>query len=571
MPKKLLGQILREMNLISEEQLRVALEEQQRTGKFLGRTIVDLHFIDEKVLRRVLSVQSGIEMIDLSKKKIPPQIIKLIPPVVAKTYQILPVAQENHDTITIAVGDVLNEFVQENIRFIVGRKVKMVLADPKELDAALEEYYGKEAMSIADIINYFAETAGEGKVETGFGAGEITDVATMEELANQPPVTSLFNLILLQVCKDNASDLHLEPFENDFRVRYRVDGKLYDLVHPPKDLAFGLFCRFKIMSGMDIAERRLPQDGRMEFRAGGRDLDLRISTVPTVFGECLAVRVLDRTRIDFRLDNIGLRPEDQIKIENLIMSPQGIILATGPTGCGKTTTLYAALKEINSPDIKLITTEDPVEYLLPGAIQVPIKEKIGLTFSSCLRSILRQDPDVIFVGEVRDLETAEIAIQASLTGHLVVSTLHTNDAPSAITRLIDMNIEPYLLASTIIGIIGQRLVRTLCPDCKQEYKPSEVELAEVNFDPEAVKDKVFYKPRGCSRCKGGYRGRTAIFEILIPTEELWSLVIARRPVGEIRKKAVEQGMHPMVLDGQEKILRGITSIEEVSREIHGYA
>ena len=424
-------------------------------------------------------------------------------------------------------------------------------------------------MSINDIMNYFAETDVDLGVKVG--AGQTTDVSTLEELANQPPVTSLFNVILLQVCKDNASDIHLEPFENDFRVRYRVDGKLYDLVHPHKDLAFGLFCRFKIMSGMDISERRLPQDGRMEFHMGGRDIDLRLSTVPTVFGECLAVRVLDRTRVDFRLDNIGLYPGDQEKIENLIKVPQGIILATGPTGCGKTTTLYASLKELNSPNIKLITTEDPVEYLLPGAIQVPIREKIGLTFSSCLRSILRQDPDIIFVGEIRDLETAEIAIQASLTGHLVVSSLHTNDAPSAITRLMDMTIEPYLLSSTIIGIIGQRLVRTLCPECKLEYKPNELEFTEVGFKPEEVKDRKFYQPRGCTRCKGGFRGRTALFEVLVPNEELWAMVVARKPLSEIRKKAVAQGMHTMAVDGREKILTGITTIGEVGHEIHGYA
>ncbi len=569
MAAKLLGQVLKEMSLISEEQLRVALEEQQRTGKFLGRTLVDLHFIDEKVLRRVLSVQSGVEMIDLAKKDIPPNIIRLIPAVIAKTYQVLPVGEEGRETIIVAVNDVLNDFVQENIRFTVGRKVKMVLADPKELDAALERYYGREMMSISEIMDYFAET--DVNLGVKVNAEQTTDVSTLEELANQPPVTSLFNVILLQVCKDNASDIHLEPFENDFRVRYRVDGKLYDLVHPHKDLAFGLFCRFKIMSGMDISERRLPQDGRLEFHTGGRDLDLRLSTVPTVFGECLAVRVLDRTRVDFRLDNIGLCTGDQEKIENLIKVPQGIMLATGPTGSGKTTTLYASLKELNSPDIKLITTEDPVEYLLPGAIQVPIREKIGLTFSSCLRSILRQDPDIIFVGEIRDLETAEIAIQASLTGHLVVSSLHTNDAPSAITRLMDMTIEPYLLSSTIIGIVGQRLVRTLCPECKKAYTPNELELMEVGLKPEEVKDQKFYQPQGCSRCKGGFRGRTALFEVLVPNEELWAMVTARKSLNEIRKKAVEQGMHTMIVDGQEKILTGVTTIAEVSHEIHGYA
>ncbi len=568
--KRFLGQILREENLVSEEQLEVALKEQQRTGKFLGRTLVDLHFLDEKKLRRILSIQSGIEKINLKELNVDQKLIGEFPAALAKTYQTFPVRIENNN-LTLAVTDALDINVRDDIKFIIGKNVKVVLANATDIQEAIDKYYGKETATIQDLIKTFEKMP---RLELSqLGQGEVVDVTTLEEVASQAPVIQLYNLILVQVAKDNASDLHLEPFENDFRVRYRVDGKLYDLVHPTPELAFGLFCRFKIMAGMDIAERRLPQDGRVELFVGNRGIDLRVSTVPTVFGECLAVRILDREKMDFTLDNIGVDEEEKEKIKKLIRNPQGIILATGPTGCGKTTTLYASLKEINSPEIKLITTEDPVEYLLHGAIQVPIREKIGLTFASTLRNILRQDPDVILVGEVRDFDTAQIAIQASLTGHLVFSTLHTNDAPSTITRLIDMKIEPFLLASTIIAVVGQRLVRRLCPHCKEIYQPTETELAEVGLTKKDIEGKKIYRsnPKGCSLCKGGYHGRTAIFELLVPNEGFWQLVLQKRPVGEIREKAKEIGMKTMLHSGLEKIFDGRTTIEEVTSQIYGYA
>ncbi|HOJ40781.1 MAG TPA: GspE/PulE family protein, partial [bacterium] len=363
----------------------------------------------------------------------------------------------------------------------------------------------------------------------------------------------------------------LEPFEEDFRVRYRVDGVLYDMVHPPKGLAFALFCRFKIMAGMDIAERRLPQDGRIELSIMGRAVDLRVNTVPTVFGECLAIRVLDRGKTIFELENLGLSHRDMELVNSFIKKPNGIILATGPTGCGKTTTLYALLRKINTPDVKVITTEDPVEYMLEGAVQVPIREHIGLTFARCLRSILRQDPDVILVGEVRDFETAQMAIQSSLTGHLVLSTLHTNDAPTTIIRLADMKVEIFLLASTIEGVIAQRLVRVLCPRCKQEYRPEAAELLQLGLTPEQAEGMKFYKPVGCPFCRGGYKGRIGMFEILVPKPPFWEAVISGRSLGEIREVAIKEcGMRTLLQDGLEKINEGITSIEEVAREVHGY-
>jgi len=447
----------------------------------------------------------------------------------------MPVKLEK-DTLTLAVGDTLSLKIQDDISFILGYKTKMVLADEEDINEALETYYGKEIETIDDLIKWLAQDIEEMEELNAIASqGEYATITSLEEIASLPPVVKLFDLILLQTVRDNASDLHLEPFEDDFRVRYRVDGVLYDLVHPPKGLAFALFCRFKIMAGMDIAERRLPQDGRIELSVMGRAVDLRVNTVPTVFGECLAIRVLDRGKTIFELENLGLLEEDMKIVEKAVQKPHGIVLATGPTGCGKTTTLYAVLRKINTPDVKVITTEDPVEYMLDGAIQVPIREHIGLTF--------------------------------------VLSTLHTNDAPTTIMRLIDMNVEPFLLASTIEAVIAQRLVRVLCPRCKYEYKPTKVELLEVGLTEEEAekREMKFYKAKGCPFCRGGYKGRTGIFEILLPNEEFWRAVIEKRPLGEIREVAIKScGMKTMLDDALEKIKRGITTIEEVAKEIHGY-
>ncbi|MCM8760242.1 MAG: GspE/PulE family protein, partial [Candidatus Omnitrophica bacterium] len=509
--------------------------------------------------------------IDLKNTLIDRKGLEAFPSALAKTYNVIPVKLEG-DVLTLAVGDTLSLNIQDDISFILGYKTKMVLADENDIKEAIVTHYGKEIETIDDLIKWLAQDIEEmEELESIASQGEYATITSLEEIASLPPVVKLFDLILLQTVRDNASDLHLEPFEDDFRVRYRVDGMLYDLVHPPKGLAFALFCRFKIMAGMDIAERRLPQDGRIELSVMGRAVDLRVNTVPTVFGECLAIRVLDRAKTIFELENLGLSHTDREKVEAIMKKPNGIILGTGPTGCGKTTTLYAILRKLNTSDVKVITTEDPVEYMLEGAIQVPIKERIGLTFAKCLRHILRQDPDIILVGEVRDFETAQMAIQSSLTGHIVLSTLHTNDAPSTIMRLIDMKVEPFLLASTIEGVIAQRLIRVLCPRCKEEYRPSKAELLELHLSEEAVSGMKFFKPKGCSFCMGGYKGRTGLFEILIPSEPFWRAIMEKRPLGEIRKVAIEEcGMKTLLDDGLEKINDGITSIEEVVKEIHGY-
>jgi len=569
--KKLLGQMLVEEGIITEDELKKALDTQRKSGHFLGRILVDLGYVEEKELKRILSIQAGIEMIDLKNTVIDKKSVEVFPSALAKTYNAVPVKLERN-ILTLAVGDTLSLNIQDDISFILGYKTKMVLADENDIREAIETHYGKEIETIDDLIKWLAQDVEEmEELDAIASQGEYATITSLEEIASLPPVVKLFDLILLQTVRDNASDVHLEPFEEDFRVRYRVDGVLYDLVHPPRGLSFALFCRFKIMAGMDIAERRLPQDGRIELSMMGRAVDLRINTVPTVFGECLAIRVLDRAKTIFELENLGLDANNMGRVNNIIRKPNGIVLATGPTGCGKTTTLYAVLRKLNTPDVKVITTEDPVEYMLEGSIQVPIKERIGLTFPRCLRSILRQDPDIIFVGEVRDFDTAQMAIQSSLTGHLVLSTLHTNDAPSTIMRLVDMKIEPFLLASTIEGIVAQRLLRILCPRCKEEYKPSNSELFEIRLSEEQASKMKFYKPKGCPFCRGGYKGRTAIFEILIPTEPFWQAVIAGRPLGDIRKVAIEEcGMKTLMDDGLEKINEGITSMEEVAKEIHGY-
>ncbi len=571
--KKFLGQLLIEEGLITEQQLKTALEQQKESGHFLGRILVDLGYISERDLKRILSIQAGIEMVDLKNLIIEKKAIEVFPSALAKTYNAIPISLDKN-VLTLAVGDTLSLNIQDDISFVLGYKIKMVLADENDIQQAIETYYGKEIETIDDLVKWLAQDVEEmEELEAIASQGEYATITSLEEIASLPPVVKLFDLILLQTVRDNASDVHLEPFENDFRVRYRVDGILYDLVHPPKGLSFALFCRFKIMAGMDIAERRLAQDGRIELSIMGRAVDLRVNTVPTVFGECLAIRVLDRGKTIFELSNLGLSEINRSIIDTIIKKPNGIILATGPTGCGKTTTLYAILRTLNTPDIKVITTEDPVEYMLEGAVQVPIREHIGLTFARCLRSILRQDPDVILVGEVRDFDTAQMAIQSSLTGHLVLSTLHTNDAPSTIMRLIDMKIEPFLLSSTIEAVIAQRLLRMLCPRCKEEYTPEKRELVEVSLyeNSEKLKTMKFFKAKGCPFCRGGYKGRIAIFEILRPTESFWDAINEKRTLGDIKKIAVQDcKMKTLLDDGLEKVKEGITSLEEVAKEIHGY-
>jgi type IV pilus assembly protein PilB len=564
---KSLGKLLLDRGLITDSQLRQALDEQRYTGKLLGRTLVELGFVKEEEVLKALGVQTGMEFVDLKKMEIPKDVVEKVPPSIAKVYKIMPIKFQG-GTLTAAISDPLNVNIPDDLRFMLGCSVKGVIAREEDILGAIQKHYGESGESINELL-----TEIEKKVPSAPSVEEeeVTDVVVLQELASQPPVVKLLNLILLQSVKDRASDIHFEPFEDKYLIRYRVDGILYDITTPPKNLALAISSRIKVMSNLDIAERRLPQDGRIMVSVEGKSVDLRVSTLPTVFGESVVMRVLDKDIVSLSLSQIGMSGSMQDKLNSIIRKPNGIVLVTGPTGCGKTTTLYSCLRTINKIDYKIITTEDPVEYDLYGIIQVPIRPKINLNFANCLRHILRQDPDIIMVGEIRDAETLQISIQASLTGHLVFSTLHTNDAPGAITRLINMGAEPFLLNSTLEAIIAQRLIRVICKNCRERYTPDKKAIEELNLSPQEKKGIVFYRGRGCSQCnKSGYRGRTGIFEFLSITESMEPLIMEKSQTAVIREAARKEGMTTLREDGIAKIKEGVTTIEEIVRETQQY-
>jgi len=567
--KKPIGQLLLEKGLITPEQLEHALNEQQKSGGLLGRILVDLGFVTEADILSTLGAQTGMPAANLPEMDISSEVLEKVSAPIAKVYKIVPVKIEEN-VLYIAMSDPLNINVLDDLRFMLECEVRGMVSNEKDIEEAIVKYYGEKTETVQDVLSEMESGAIEIKGSIEDEDEDVHDVATLQELAHQVPVVKLLNLVLIQAIRDKASDLHFEPFEDQFKIRYRVDGMLYEMIPPPRHLALAVTSRIKVMAGMDIAESRLPQDGRIQLNMGGREVDLRISTLPTTYGESVVIRILDRGAVMLSLEQVGLLEEDLRILRDLIKKPNGIILVTGPTGCGKTTTLYSALGEINSPEDKIITTEDPVEYDLAGIIQVPIRAHIGLTFSKCLRSILRQDPDKILVGEIRDLETAEMSIQASLTGHLVLSTLHTNDAASTIVRLIDMDIEPFLITSTLEAIIAQRLVRKICSSCKEEYAPDTEELSLIGLKPRDVENKKFYRGKGCEICNGiGYSGRIGIFEILVINDEIRTLIVDKATSGDLRKKSHEKGMSMLREDGLKKIWMGITTIEEVARETQG--
>ncbi len=563
--KRRVGQVLVDLGFIDDDQLWGILDEAKSSGLQTGQVAVSRGLINEEQLLQALAEQNGLKVVNLADAKPQAEAIALVPETMADVYKILPLSVKEK-VLTIAIGDPSNMSCVDDLRNLLSlNEVVALLAPPAAIaEGRIKFYAGGKEESIMDVIQELESTPDMGRRG---GKESSIDLSSIQEIADAAPVRKLINMVFLLAIKDKASDIHFEPFEDEYKMRYRCDGVLYEMVPPPRHLAMAISSRIKVMSNLDISERRMPQDGRIELNVGGNPVDMRVSILPTMFGESVVVRVLDRTNTSLDLNKIGMEPEMLAQFREMIGKPNGIVLVTGPTGAGKTTTLYSALNELNIISEKIITTEDPVEYDIDGLIQVPINHEIGVTFAAALRSILRQDPDKILVGEIRDLETAQIAVQASLTGHIVFSTLHTNDAPSTITRLRDMGLEPFLITATLEGVLAQRLVRKICVDCRTEFEPSAEMLMELNMRPEEVKGQKFYYGRGCDRCNNtGHKGRQGIYELLIMDDGLRDLVSAGASTDELRAACIRQGMRGLRESGLRAIYNGITTIEEVVRE-----
>ena len=530
----------------------------------------ELSVSDSTDMLQILSEQAGLKYVKLAdypKAGITVELLKLIPSHLARSYSVFPVRLSSNGTLTIAISDPLNVQIVDTLRaYLTGsqaRDVETVVANEEEIIDYINLYYGVGDKSLDEMVGEFEKSETEAVLEVRDGILDLTD---LDKVNTEVPIIRFCNLLLLQAIRDRASDLHIEPFSNSIRIRYRVDGVLREIPSPPKSWQAGIISRFKVVSRLDIAESRRPQDGRIKIMYENREIDVRVATVPVIHGESIVMRLLDKSMMLLGVEQIGMSQEVLEHFVKLIRRPNGIILVTGPTGCGKTTTLYSAINEINSPTEKIITTEDPVEYQVDGIVQVNINANVGLTFARCLRAILRQDPDIILVGEVRDVETAQIAIQASLTGHLVFSTLHTNSAALTVTRLVDMGCEPFLITSTLEGIIGQRLVRTICLNCKRPYRPNAEELADFGTNPAEVSDISFFKGTGCQECSfTGYRGRLGIFELMAINDPIRDLILERATTDDIQSAGIDAGMRTMRQDGWMKIMLGITTFEEVAR------
>ena len=549
--------LLVEQQLLQPSQAEDVLQEAQLNGKNIEQALVDGGFVDEHGFYQAVADALGTDFVDLSDNEIAPEILRLIPGGLARLHRALPITASDN-TLTVALVDPLDLRAAEDLRFALGKDVHVVVAPTDQIEGRIERYYGSDSSSMEEILKQLGET-GELLAVRG-----TDDTSAVEAEANATPIIRFVDLILFQAIQDRASDIHFEPFENEFKIRYRVDGALYEMAPPPRHLALPVISRVKVMANMNIAERRLPQDGRIQKNIAGRSVDLRVSTLPTQFGESVVLRVLDRSTVNLDLEALGLPDYIHAYIIEIINRPNGIFIVTGPTGSGKTTTLYSCLRKINTIDSKLLTAEEPVEYDLEGIVQVPVNEAIGLTFARALRAFLRQDPDRIMVGETRDLETAQISIQASLTGHLVFTTLHTNDAPGAVTRLIDMGVEPFLISSTLEAVLGQRLLRSICPQCRSAYQPSETMLAQLGLARRDIGEKNFYYGKGCDACnQTGYKGRKGIYELMKITDPLRELINERAPSVTLKAKAIELGMVTLRQDGLRSIFAGDTTIEEV--------
>jgi type IV pilus assembly protein PilB len=561
-----LGRILTKLGLLTREQIHDCLQMQQkRPGVKIGQIFIELGLIDQSQLQIALAAQRGMEYISIGNMDIPSDVVEKVPAQMAKTYRIVPISYNKElNELKVALDNPDNFRATDDLSTLMGFKVSACMTDTAALEASLKKFYETKEENINALISEIQDDSYLAEFE---GRNQSIDLSELKELSNSNPVKKLLNLVLLQAIRDKASDIHFEPFETEYKMRYRIDGVLYEMVPPPKYIATALSSRIKVMANLDIAERRLPQDGRISLTVGGNPVDLRVSVLPTMFGESVVLRVLDRSQVSLNLDKLGLRVDELKVFRQLISKPNGIVIVTGPTGSGKTTTLYSALSELNDLETKIITTEDPVEYDIDGLIQVQIKQDIGLTFAKCLRSILRQDPDIVMVGEVRDLETAEIAAQASLTGHLVFTTLHTNDAPSSIARLLDLGIEPFLVTATVEGIVAQRLVRKICENCKTGFEPTDLQLRELGLLPDDVKGKKFFYGRGCSKCnKTGYKGRIGLFEIMTFNDRIRELIMNHASTTVLRSAAQKGGMKLLRDNGLLAIYDGVTTIDEVVKE-----
>ncbi len=557
--KKKVGEILREKGWVTDEQVQKALAYSKSENCKIGEALVNLELCTQEQVTRALAIHFQLPFANLGKHIIAQDIIDAIPKEVAIEHRIVPVARKGR-TLIIAMADPLDFFTIDNLRFILSTEVDCALATPEAVDEALDDYY-RLAGGYDSVLGEHAGSDDDVEFGRGDYAGDDSD-------ANEAPVIKLVHMLIANALKAGASDIHIEPMEHDLRVRYRVDGVCEVMDSPPKKLQGPVISRLKIMARMDMAEKRRPQDGRIKIKIGGKEIDLRVSIIPTVHGESVVMRILDKDAGLVDLEKLGFHESDLGRFNRIIKRPNGIFLVTGPTGSGKTTTLYSALMDLNRPDVKIITAEHPIEYNLAGINQSEVKHEIGLDFSRILRAMMRQAPNIILVGEIRDRETADTAIQAALTGHLVFSTLHTNDAPSALTRLIDMGVKPFLVASAVLAIMGQRLIRLLCKECKEVYEPAETELRMIGLSSSDIMGQSLYRAVGCAKCSGGYKGRCGIYELLEMSSDIRDMTFDKTPTKDLRNKARSEGMVSLQEDAVRKLLSGMTSIEEILRVTH---
>jgi type IV pilus assembly protein PilB len=567
-PADKFGEVLLNSGKITAKQLQEALTYQREQGGRIGATLVKLGFLSERELVDFLSKHFKVPAIDLDGMEVDESVLKIIPPDIARKYTILPISKTGA-TVTMAMIDPTNVFAMDDVKFMTGYKVEPVVAAESSIRGAIDRYYGTtHAIELKKVMEDLEESGGDLEV---LDEEEDLDLAHMEDQVDQAPVVKLVNIILTDAIKRGASDIHVEPYEKDYRVRYRIDGILYEMMRPPLKLKEAITSRAKIMARLDIAEKRLPQDGRIKIKTkvSGRtkDLDFRVSVLPTIFGEKIVMRLLDKDKLMLDMTKLGFEPDSLRKFEQAILKPYGMVLVTGPTGSGKTNTLYSALSRINTPEVNIITAEDPVEFNLTGINQVQMKEQIGLNFAASLRSFLRQDPNIILVGEIRDFETAEVAIKAAMTGHLVLSTLHTNDAPSSVSRLMNMGIEPFLVATSVHMVVAQRLVRRICTFCKDPSELAPQALVAAGFSEHEARTIKLFRGRGCERCSStGYKGRVGLYEVMEIDEEMREQILTGASANELRMKAIERGMLTLRGSGLQKVREGMTTVEEVLRE-----